>query len=104
MILEITAAAIGGGFVGYFACAAMTMGKVADQCGGECASIREQNDVLHEGIERWSDRAVQEAEAHARAADALATKQARIERALTCETPKAAHGVRKMAAILRGDA
>lgn len=27
----------------------------------------------------------------------------RIERALACETPKAAYGVRKMAAILRGE-
>lgn len=42
--------------------------------------------------------------AHSRAADALATKQARIDRALAVETPKAAHGVRKMARILRGDA
>lgn len=29
--------------------------------------------------------------------------QARIDRALACETPKAAHGVKKMAAILRGE-
>lgn len=42
--------------------------------------------------------------AHSRASDALATLQARIDRALSCETPKAAHGVKKMAAILRGDA
>ena len=40
----------------------------------------------------------------ARLADACLAKQARIDRALECETPKAAHGVRKMARILRGDA
>ncbi len=32
------------------------------------------------------------------------SKQGWIDRALSCETPKAAHGVKKMAAILRGDA
>lgn len=41
---------------------------------------------------------------HTRATDALNTSRARIDRALACETPKAAHGVRKMAAILRGEA
>lgn len=42
--------------------------------------------------------------AHSRCADALAAKNDRIERALECETPNAAHGVKKMARILRGDA
>lgn len=40
---------------------------------------------------------------HERASAALSAKQARIDRALSCETPKAAHGVRKMARLLRGE-
>lgn len=44
------------------------------------------------------------ARAHAHATDRGNTLQARIDRALSCETPKAAHGVKKMAAILRGEA
>lgn len=40
---------------------------------------------------------------HARLADACLAKQARIDRALACETPKAAHGVKKMARLLRGE-
>lgn len=51
----------------------------------------------------WIDRAHAGENSSARLSDALATKQARIDRALSCETPKAAHGVKKMAAILRGE-
>ncbi len=36
-------------------------------------------------------------------ADASLAKQSRIDRALACETPKAAHGVKKMARLLRGE-
>lgn len=85
---------------GFLVCAMFTAGKVADT-----------DDMPVESIMHWqrkwkqaSDTSRDHAAAHARAADALATKQARIDRALACETPKAAHGVRKMAAILRGDA
>lgn len=50
-----------------------------------------------------SDALLEANTAHTRCADALTTKTDRIERALAVETPKAAHGVKKMAAILRGD-
>ena len=41
--------------------------------------------------------------AHTRCSDALETARNRIERALAVETPKAAHGVKKMARLLRGE-
>lgn len=41
--------------------------------------------------------------AHSRLSDAHNSTKERIERALECETANAAHGVRKMAAILRGE-
>lgn len=75
MTPELIASAMAGGFVGFFACAAMTMSKVAD----------------HNDTHRLCTRAMKD-------------QKARIDRALAVETPKAAHGVRKMAAILRGDA
>lgn len=78
MIVEVLATAIIAAPMGFLTCAILTAGKVGDD-----------QSALAE---------------HTRAADALATKQARIDRALACETPKAAHGVKKMAAILRGDA
>lgn len=96
MILEITAAAIGGGFVGYFACAVMTVGKIADAN----RAWRDENDFANLNVGKKNEALL----AHTRCADALITKQSRIDRALECVTPKAAHGVRKMAAILRGDA
>lgn len=76
-MIDLIAAATVGGFVGFFTCAVMTMGRAGD----EQTALAE----------------------HARLADACLAKQARIDRALECETPKAAHGVRKMAAILRGE-
>lgn len=42
-------------------------------------------------------------DAHSRLSDAHNSTKERIERALECETANAAHGVRKMAAILRGE-
>lgn len=77
MIVEVLATAIIAAPIGFLTCAFLTAGKISD----------EQTAVAE----------------HARATDALATKQARIDRALACETPKAAHGVKKMAAILRGE-
>lgn len=76
-MIELLAAATAGGFIGFFTCAVMTMGKAGD----EQTALAE----------------------HARLADACLAKQARIDRALAVETPKAAHGVKKMAAILRGE-
>lgn len=66
-----------GSIAGFGICAVMTVGKAGD----EQTALAE----------------------HARLADACLAKQARIDRALSVETPKAAHGVKKMAAILRGD-
>lgn len=82
---------------GFLVCAMFTAGKDADASDGAESIVHWQR--------KWkqaSDASRDNAAAHARAADALATKQARIDRALACETPKAAHGVKKMAAILRG--
>lgn len=75
-----------GALVGMGAMAAMTVSRMADD--------HAQADAINEALHA----------AHTRCSDALETARNRIERALTCETPKAAHGVRKMAAILRGDA
>lgn len=50
-----------------------------------------------------SDALLEANAAHARCSDALETARNRIERALSCETPKAAHGVKKMARLLRGE-
>lgn len=96
MIIELTAAATAGGIVGFFACAMMTMSKVADAD----QSWRDENDFANLNREKKDEALL----AHARATDRGNTLQARIDRALAVETPKAAHGVRKMAAILRGDA
>ena len=89
MILEITAAAIGGGFVGYFACAMMTAGRSMD-----------------EQFDRWEAEAERDDahKAHARATDALTTKQSRIDRALEQVTPGANATVLRIARILRGEA
>lgn len=58
----------------------------------------------HNEVHRLCTRAMKEQQAaHTRCSDALETARNRIERALTCETPKAAHGVKKMARILRGE-
>lgn len=46
----------------------------------------------------------EEMSAHDRCADALTTKNERIERALACVTENSAHVGKKMARILRGDA
>lgn len=75
--------------IGFFACAVLTAGKVADQA--------LDSDDLAEAY-------YNAVTAHTRATDALQAKTDRIERALACETPNAAHGVKKMARILRGDA
>lgn len=113
MILELLAAATAGGFIGFFTCAVMTMGKVGDNAAiAEIIADRDWWKNAHADEWDMAERMAASAEehcakledAHARAADALATKQARIDRALSCETPKAAHGVKKMARILRGDA
>ena len=88
-MIDLIISATVGGFIGFFTCAAFTLGGSMD-----------------EQFDRWDAEAErEEAKAeHARLADAMLAKQARIDRALACETPKAAHGVKKMARILRGDA
>lgn len=72
---------------------------------------KDEDDVPVESIMHWQrmwkhalDTSRDNAAAHARCSESRNTLLARIDRALACETPKAAHGVKKMAAILRGDA
>ena len=95
MIIELFAATSVGAIIGFGACAVLTAGKVAD---GDSEA-----DENWEMYRQQSQLRAEADDAHARAADALNTKTDRIERALACETPKAAHGVRKMARILRGE-
>lgn len=76
-MIEIIASATIGGIVGFGVCAALTAGKVADA---------QDDPETREMLGQWLQMV------H------------RIDRALDCETPNAAHGVKKMAAILRGDA
>jgi hypothetical protein len=87
-MIDLIISATVGGIVGFGVCAVLTVGKVAD---GAYAA-----DCLDDAI-------VEATKSHARATDRGNTLQARIDRALACETPKAAHGVKKMAAILRGE-
>ena len=96
MILEITAAAIGGGFVGYFACALMTVGKISDAN----RAWRDENDFANLNVGKKNEALL----AHARVTDALTTKQSRIDRALTQVTPGANATVLRIARILRGEA
>lgn len=79
--------------------AVMAKGAQADELADANEAYRQENDFANLNVKAKNDAIT----AHARAVDALATKQARIDRALACETPKAAHGVRKMARILRGE-
>lgn len=87
-MIDLIAAASIGGIVGFLICAVLTAGKVADAT--DDAALWEQSE--------------QTASKHYdRASDAVGALQSRIERALACETPKAAHGVKKMARLLRGE-
>lgn len=99
MIIEITAAAIGGGMVGFFACAVMTAGKVAD-AQGDYANVARWQAMWKHAL----DTSIDNAAAHNRAADALTTKQARIDRALEQITPDANATVKRIARILKGEA
>ncbi len=92
MILEITAAATVGAIAGFGVCAVLTAGKVSAATDWEETAVEQ------------SDRAWEAEKAHARAADALATKQSRIDRALTQVTPGANATVQRIARILRGEA
>lgn len=96
-----------GGLIGFILCAVISHGKVQDAIDfwDDSAALKKAE---HE-IAEWVDHAAFAAneatiaqDAHSRAADALLAAHTRINRALACETPNAAHGVRKMAAILRG--
>ncbi|GGJ39668.1 hypothetical protein CDQ92_13260 [Sphingopyxis bauzanensis] len=94
MIDLIAAAGIGGITVGALVYLAMK-GKVE---AADAETERAYDAVGFEHLAAWNAR-----EAHTRCSDALETARNRIERALSVETPKAAHGVRKMARILRGE-
>lgn len=105
LIISATVGAIAGGalvWTGMKGSNALLLAALRD-----CQTDRDQwiEDVCKQINQTISARAdFRDANAaHTRAADALATKQARIDRALACETPKAAHGVRKMARLLRGE-
>lgn len=84
MLIEVFAAASIGGMVGFFACAALTAGKVADG-----TTLQALLDDAREAADR--------------ASDAAGAMQARIERALDCVTENSAHVGKKMAAILKGE-
>ena len=98
-LILITVSAIGGGIVGFFACAVLTAAKVGDleeQC--------EQTIFWYNRAESLIDEWGESEAAHTRCADALAAKNDRIDRALACVTENSAHVGKKMARILRGDA
>jgi len=94
-LILITVSAIGGGIVGFFACAALTAGKVAD----ERQAYIDENDFANLNVKAKNDAI----SAHTRCADALAAKNDRIDRALECVTENSAHVGKKMAAILKGE-
>lgn len=84
MLIEVFAAASIGGMVGFFTCAALTAGKVADG-----TVLQALLDDAHAAIDR--------------ASDAAGSMQSRIERALEQVTDGANATVKRMAAILRGE-
>ena len=88
-MIDLIAAAGIGGIIGFGTCALLTMGKVAD--------LR-SDELLVDYFDAEYERA-----AHDRCADALETARNRIEHALEQETPNAAHGVKKICRILRGE-
>ena len=94
-MIDLIISATVGAIAGYGICAVMTVGRLADSD----QAYRDENDFANLNVKAKNDAI----SAHARLADACLAKQARIDRALACETPKAAHGVKKMAAILRGE-
>lgn len=101
-MLDLIAAAGIGGIIGFGTCAFLTMGKVAD------GDIDRENDAWAAGYDSGyknglRDDAHEMGAAHDRCADALETARNRIEYALEQETPNAAHGVKKMCRILRGE-
>jgi len=80
-LILITVSAIGGGIVGFFTCAALTAGKVAD-LHADLFTVRDANDANIAHKVRYSHEAADAQEAHTRCADALAAKNDRIDRAL----------------------
>lgn len=77
--------------LGFLVCAVLTTARFGDLADNEAECTMWENAWQHADA------------AHTRCSDALETARNRIERALTVETPKAAHGVRKMARLLRGE-
>ena len=78
MILELIAAATAGGFIGFFTCAVMTMGKAGD----EQTALTE----------------------HARLADACLAKQARIDQLKNIASSQQSVKSARIIAVLSGDA
>lgn len=67
-LILITISSIGGGIVGFFACAWLTAGKVAD------------NDAdWHDMAADYADRAFEASKAHSRCADALETVRGKLD-------------------------
>lgn len=99
-MIDLIAAASIGGIIGFGVCAVMTAGKVADvQAAPSLKSRADDQLIVKLRLERSALT-----QAHTRCADALTTKTKRIERALDQVTPGANATVKRMAAILRGDA
>ncbi len=90
---------IGGG-VGFFACAMMTMSKVADVRAEEYESAVHWQAMWKHAL----DTSIDNAAAHSRASSLASAKQARIERALEQVTPGANATVQRIARILKGEA
>lgn len=98
-MIDLIAAAGIGGLIGFGTCAVLTMGKVSDVRADEYESAVHWQNMWKHAL----DTSIDNAAAHTRCSDALETARNRIERALAVETPKAAHGVKKMARLLRGE-
>lgn len=104
-MIEFLAAAGIGGIIGAFIC--LSTRAASDWL----ASRREPDAYDLESAAHWQrmwkhalDTSADHARAHARIADALASKTARIERALGQITPGANATVKRIARILKGDA
>lgn len=95
-MIDLIISATVGAIAGYGICAVMTVGRLAD---ADAETEKAYDALGREHLVAWNAL-----KAHERCADALATKQARTDRALACETPGANATVKRMARILRGDA
>lgn len=78
MIIELTAAAIGGSIIGFLGCAVLTAGKVAD---AQSSGIKKcvDGEWVHVSVDEMWETATFHSDNHARCADALSTNQAKLE-------------------------